>query len=256
MQDAHNHLQDRRFDGIRKEVVATMGDAGITRCVINGTSPDDWPHVARLADQYPDMVVPSFGLHPWHQPTERWTEQLIEYIDTVPNACIGECGLDRWIKGFDIELQTKVFCAQLKIATERNLPLSIHCLKAWGQLIDILESHPTPERGFLLHSYNGSAELVPRLSALGAYFSFSGYFLRADKQKTRDTFQQVPSSRLLFESDAPDMLPPGPFIGYPLPDQVNHPANLCRIVREAATFLDTKEVADNFTRFFGVECPK
>ena len=176
MQDAHNHLQDPRFDGMREDIVAVMVNAGINRCVVNGTSPGDWPQVARLAEQYPEIVIPSFGLHPWHQPTERWTEQLIEYIDTIPGACIGECGLDRWIKGYDIELQTKVFCAQLEIAAERNLPLSIHCLRAWGQLIDLLESHPIPERGFLLHSYNGSAELVPRLGELGAYFSFSGYF--------------------------------------------------------------------------------
>lgn len=228
-----------------------MLQSGIRRCVVNGTSPSDWPRVAELAEKYPEFVIPSFGLHPWHQSTDPWTDKLIEYIDTIPNACIGECGLDRWMKGHDIILQSDIFCTHLAIASERNLPLSIHCLRAWGHIIDILESNPRPERGFLLHSYNGSAELIPRLCDLGAYFSFSGYFLRENKQTTREVFGKVPANRLLFESDAPDMLPPAKFIDHPLPDQLNHPANLCRVMEEAKTFLNVSEVNDNFLRLFG-----
>lgn len=250
MFDAHNHIQDQRFDGIREDVIRTMIESGIQRCVVNGTSPSDWPMVAELAEKYPDLVIPSFGLHPWYQATKRWTDELIDYVTSIPKACIGECGLDRWIKGHDITLQSEIFRTQLALASERNLPLSIHCLRAWGHLIELLESHPRPERGFLLHSYNGSAELIPRLCELGAYFSFSGYFLREDKQKTRDAFRRVPPKRLLFESDAPDMLPPGEFTEHPLPDNLNHPANLCRITQEAERFLDTSQVNDNFHRLF------
>lgn len=251
MQDAHNHLQDPRFDDIRKELIATMIKCGIRRCVVNGTSPSDWPKVAELAAQYPDLVIPSFGLHPWQKPSVGWQEQLLTYLDTIPQACIGECGLDRWIKNYDSDLQREVFITQLALAAERNLPLSIHCLKAWGALLEILESQPLPKRGFLLHSYSGSYELVPRLKKLGAYFSFSGYFLRQDKQNVRDAFMRVSPDRLLIETDAPDMLPPGEMIEHPLNQKLNHPANLKRICAEASSFLDTSKVAKNFQRFFG-----
>ena len=251
MQDAHNHLQDPRFDGCREEIVATMIKSGITRCVVNGTSPEDWPQVARLAEQYPDIVIPSFGLHPWKKPSEGWQEKLTDYLEKIPHACIGECGLDRWIKGHDIDLQKRVFTAQLQIAAERNLPLSIHCLKAWGQLLEILESRPLPERGFLLHSYSGSAELVPRLAVLGAYFSFSGHLLHPGKQKLRDTLMTVPTDRLLIETDAPDMLPPQHLVRHPLEHQLNHPANLESIHAAASDFLDTSGVEENFARLFG-----
>jgi TatD DNase family protein len=250
VQDAHNHLQDPRFDDIRKELIATMIKCGINQCVVNGTSPSDWPKVAELAAQYPDLVIPSFGLHPWQKPSVGWQEQLLTYLDTIPQACIGECGLDRWIKGYDIDLQTEVFITQLALAAKRNLPLSIHCLKAWGALLEILESQPLPKRGFLLHSYSGSSELVPRLEKLGAYFSFSGYFLRQDKQNVRDAFLRVSPDRLLIETDAPDMLPPGEMIEHPLDQKLNHPANLKRIYAEAANFLDTSKAAKNFQRFF------
>lgn len=250
MQDAHNHLQDSRFDGIRQELITTLIKGGVHRCVVNGTSPSDWPKVAELAAQYPQLIIPSFGLHPWQKPDNTWRDQLLTYLDTTPHACIGECGLDRWIKDYDIDLQRDIFTFQLSVAEERNLPLSIHCLKAWGALLEILESQALPERGFLLHSYSGSAELVPRLEKLGAYFSFSGYFLREDKKNVRDAFMQVSPDRLLIETDAPDMLPPEDVIEYPLNQKLNHPANLIQISAEAACFLDTSKVEKNFRCFF------
>ena len=223
---------------------------GVSRCVVNGTSPEDWPQVAQLAELYPELIIPSFGLHPWKTPSPNWQQQLTSYLDNVPHACIGECGLDRWIKGYDIELQREVFTAQLDLASQRNLPLSIHCLKAWGLLIEILESRPLPQRGFLLHSYSGSAELIPHLTELGAYFSFSGYFLHERKQNVRDAFSSVPSDRLLIETDAPDMLPPDNGIDQPLENQLNHPANISKIHDEASRYLDLTSVSENFQRFF------
>ena len=250
MTDAHNHLQDSRFDAIRDQVVAEMLESGITRCVVNGTCPDDWPKVAELAAQYPDLIIPSFGLHPWNKPISNWLEELTHFLDTTPNSCVGECGLDRWIEGYDMELQTEIFTAQLEIAAKRNLPLSIHCLKAWGTLIEILESHPLPARGFLLHSYGGSAELVPRLTKLGAYFSFSGYFLHPRKAKVIDAFRAVPTDRLLMETDAPDMLPPENVITHPLSEEINHPSNLKSILKHTSDELDNSLIDNNFNRLF------
>ncbi len=250
MHDAHNHLQHIRFDGIRDQVITDMRTTGVTRCVVNGTCPDDWKKVADLARRHPDLIIPSFGLHPWKKPTTDWFEQLVGYLDTTPNACIGECGLDRWMEDFDVDLQEDIFLKHLKLATERNLPLSIHCLKAWGHLVEILESHPLPERGFLLHSYGGSKELVPRLAKLGAYFSFSGYFLHEKKHKVREAFAVVPADRLLIETDAPDMLPPKEAITHPLPENLNHPANVAAIHQTASAFLDVSEVDANCMEFF------
>ena len=55
---------------------------------------------------------------------------------------MGEIGLDRWKEGLEYEGQEEVFTAQLHIATERNLLVSIHCLKAWGRLLELLEQGP------------------------------------------------------------------------------------------------------------------
>jgi len=248
--DAHNHLQDSRFTPFRDRIIADMLENDITRCVVNGTCPQDWPQVAELATNYPKLIIPSFGLHPWKNPTDNWQADLYHYLNIFPQACLGECGLDRWIKNYDFSLQKQVFIAQLKIATQRNLPLSIHCLKAWGSLIEILESHELPKRGFLLHSYGGSAELIPRLVELGGYFSFSGYFLHPRKSAVINAFKKVPSDRLLIETDAPDMLPPDSHIEHPLPNGLNHPANLTSIIKAVSEILDTSMITHNFKSFF------
>ncbi len=62
--DSHLHLQDPRIAGRADEIVSAMRDAGITGCVVNGTSEQDWPAVADLAQRFPGFIHPAFGLHP------------------------------------------------------------------------------------------------------------------------------------------------------------------------------------------------
>ena len=260
--DAHNHLQDERFAPGLSDVISTSREAGITRCVVNGTSESDWPQVAALARSHPDLITPSFGLPPWeaHQRSADWFTILTDLFAEFPHAGVGECGLDRWMNNHDLPDQTEVFLQQLELAAQLNSPLSIHCLQAWGPLLDCLRDHSRPERGFLLHSYGGSAPLVPNFSTLGAYFSFSGYFLHPRKESSRQAFRQVPADRLLLESDAPDMLPPEDFVTAPLLDPdgtaLNHPANLPAIASGLAKILGINPedlstlTNNNFTRFF------
>ena len=252
--DAHNHLQDPRFAPHLDEIVDAMQEAGVERCVVNGTCEEDWPRVTELARRFPDLVLPSYGLHPWFAADRSpdWLTTLTEHLDAHPQAGLGECGLDRWIKDYDLNDQREVFLAQLSLAADRNLPLSIHCLKAWGPLLDCLRDHPLPARGFLLHSYGGSRELVAELASLGAWFSFSGAFLHPRKAARRDAFLAVPPDRLLVETDAPDMLPPPEarlhHLRAPDGSELNHPANLPATVEALGT--DPAALAENFRRFF------
>ncbi len=249
MYDAHLHLQDPRFDKNRPEIISDMVRAGIKQCVVNGTSPSDWQQVADLAAQYPEFIIPSFGLHPWQTATHDWKKLLLKYIDNTAHACVGECGLDRWIKDYNIEQQVDVFKYQIELAADRNLPLSIHCLKAWGPLLDVLKSVNLPKRGFLLHSYSGSKELIPILAELGAYFSFSGYFLHPRKLSVLDNFRHIPPERLLIETDAPDMLPPKSL--RKKPDSIdNHPVNLIEIKKSLSIEVDCSFIDSNFQTFF------
>jgi len=230
--------------------------------VVNGSCEADWPEVLSLARAH-SIVIPSFGFHPWHvrTRTSRWLDELKRHLDSMPSA-IGEIGLDRWIPDPDLPLQEEMFRTQLRLAAERCLPVTIHCLRAWGSLERILREEPLSSRGFLLHSYGGPAAMVDGFVRLGAYFSLSGYFAHERKAKQRDAFKRVPRERLLLETDAPDMWPPPRWNDHPLVDPttgrpINHPANLGAVYRFASDFLGLEAdelaatVEDNFGRLFG-----
>jgi TatD DNase family protein len=281
--DAHNHLQDDRFGGRQAELLAACAQAGVARMVVNGACEEDWPQVLALAKAFPltpslslsdgervaegrvrgTSILPSFGYHPWylHERTPDWLPNLAKILDSVP-AAVGEIGLDRWKPGLPYAGQEEAFIAQLRLAAQRNLPVSIHCLQAWGRMLEILQSEPRPARGFLLHSYGGPQEMVKAFADLGAYFSLPGYYAHERKERQRETFRHVPADRLLIETDAPDQNLPDNLNRFPLADSatgkaLNHPANLAAVYHFAAELFGEPEetlaarVEGNFLRLFG-----
>ena len=260
--DAHNHLQDAALAPHFPGVLSDLQRIGLARAVVNGATEADWERVASLAEEHP-WVLPSYGLHPWFikERSPHWRERLTELIENG-RAAVGEIGLDRWIEDYDFQDQMEVFTWQLALAAQHNLPASIHCLKAWGALWEHLRTQSVPERGFLLHSYVGPAEMVDGFLKRGAYFSFSGHFLHERKAAQREVFRHIPVDRLLVETDAPDMPLPTQRIQYHLPDtpdgrSLNHPANLHAVYEGLAELRGepsgtlTAQVAENFQRLFG-----
>jgi TatD DNase family protein len=241
--DSHCHLQDPRL-GDAADEIGKAAAAGVTRWVVNATREDDWQAVATLAADFPNRVIPAFGIHPWHAATAApgWELRLEEWLEKHPRAGIGECGLDRWVSEPGIDLQLPVFLTQLRIARRTRRPLSIHCLKAWGILLEALSKEPPPA-GFLMHSYGGSLENARQLLPLGARFSFSGHFLHERKAGVREVFQQLPKERILVETDAPDMPPPDAYLAESARGGPNRPANLPIIGRGLAEVLGM-EAAD------------
>jgi len=261
--DAHNHLQDPRLKPHLTAIMSAARAEPIAKMVVNGSCEEDWPDVLELARQFP-QVLASFGYHPWYvkERTPHWQAELARFLNAVPSA-VGEIGLDRWIEGFDLRAQEEAFVWQLRLAAERGLPVSIHCLKAWGLLVEILQRGPRPPGGFLLHSYGGAPELIPGLVKLGAYFSLPGYFAHARKNRQRETFRHVPLERLLIETDAPDQPLPDDRNHFPLFDTagrpLNHPANVRAVYEFAAEWLGlpleklAAQVESNFLRLFALK---
>ena len=262
--DAHNHLQDPRLAPHRDAIIAAAQKAGVTRMVVNGTCEADWPQVAALARAHPDLVIPAFGLHPWQVQTrsENWLATLRDFLREFPAAPVGEIGLDRWLPGHDLPAQEKTFRAQISLAQELRRPVVIHCLKAFGLLENFLRAAGPLPRGFLLHSYGGSLEQMHTFAALGGWFSCSAYFFLPRKAAQQTVFQNVPLTRLLVETDAPDMRGPEELSPHPLSDgagkPLNHPANLPSIYAAAARLREmqpeafSSAIAANFQNFFGL----
>jgi len=263
--DAHNHLHDARLNSLnRGAVVAELAKFGVRRMVVNGTEPDDWDAVEALARGLPELILPSYGVHPWfvENAIGDWQGDLERRLDrAIGPVGIGEVGLDRWIDDPDEEKQDAVFRAQLRIAAERNLPITIHCLRAWGALLEVLREEPLPERGFLIHSVGASPDSIRELAFLGGYFSVSGPFADPEKKKYRRALEAIPQDRLLIETDAPDMLPPADHRLAAVTDpatgkELCHPFNLLCTYVFVREFLELDDetlvlqIHKNFERFF------
>lgn len=260
--DAHNHLADPRLAGLEDAIFEAYREFRVESAVANGTCPDDWPAVAALAARRPS-VLPSYGLHPWEvacAPAD-WRAQLSARLDADPRAGVGEIGLDRWMRDPDLPAQREAFRWQLDLAARGNRPTTIHCLQAWGPLLESLRASALPGRGFLMHSYGGSTEMARELADLGGYFSISGYFAHDRKSAQAEVFKAIPLDRLLVETDAPDMLGPARAmereLASPTGEPVNHPANIGAVYRFAAELrgMDPEAfeavMAENWRRFFG-----
>lgn len=229
--DSHNHLQSDRFGRPAGELVAEMKEVGICGCVANATNEADWGAVADLAERFPGFVRAAYGIHPWfaHTAEEGWEDRLRDRLAADPQATVGEIGVDGWVDSPEMEVQRGVFVKQVEIAIEMERVMTVHCLKAWEPLFEIMDSMQKWPEKFLMHSFGGSIEVAERLLKKGAWFSFSGYFLQERKRKVLEVFRKLPVERILLETDAPDMIPPEKDVKFSLARDINHPANLREI---------------------------
>jgi len=261
--DAHNHLQAAGLEPFLGRVIPACEDLGVARMIVNGITEQDWERISDLAGRHA-FITPSYGLHPWYLKEKQagWEERLEQRLIADPRAQVGEVGLDLWMPDPDLSGQIETLQRGLQIAERNHRAITIHCLKAWAQLLDVLHSERIPARGFLLHAYSGPLELVEPFAELGAYFSFSGYFLNPGKERRLAPFSEIASDRLLAETDAPSMPLPDSHSEFRLPpapdgEPINHPGNIRAVyaalsaVRKGDSSNLVQICAENANRLFG-----
>lgn len=119
----------------------------------------------------------SAGIHPWEvqritpDNTSRYRQDLLDAL-TPRCIAVGEIGLDYAVTGDSVlrTAQWHWFEQQMELAADRSLPVIIHCVRAYNDLIPILRHYPhvTP----VIHGFTGSPELAERLLQAGGYLSF------------------------------------------------------------------------------------
>ena len=141
----------------------------------------------------------SVGIHPWYltdDDAENQLDILRKAIESKQVVAIGECGLDK-LKGPSIDFQTNVFKEQIALSEEHGLPLVIHCVKAYNELIQINKlTHP--HQPWIIHGFRGKEALAKECILHGFYLSFGAYY-------QEDALRAVPIEKLFVETDESDM---------------------------------------------------
>ena len=137
----------------------------------------------------------SVGIHPWTLTKEnadiQWNA-LHESIKDKRIVAIGECGLDK-LKGPSMELQTAVFKQEAALAEDSSLPLIIHCVKAFNELIQ-LKKEISPRQSWIIHGFRGKLPLALDCIRHGFYLSIGSHF-------QENTLKTIPLDRLFIETD-------------------------------------------------------
>jgi TatD DNase family protein len=139
----------------------------------------------------------SSGIHPWYASEN---EKLISSIsiDAVNKKClaIGEIGLDK-LKGPEFEIQKSVLLKQIQISEEMNLPVILHCVKAWNEL-EIIKKEVKPKQIWIYHGFNKS-NLVKSVLDSGVMISIGASILT--NIKLQEIITEIPNSSLFLETD-------------------------------------------------------
>ncbi len=175
---------------------------------------------------------------------------LRRQLESPRVVALGEIGLD-WHGNYGSrELQRELFSSQLRIASERDLPVIIHNRDADEDTIELL-SRLKPPRAGIMHCFSSDYVAARRFVDLGFLISFAGNLTYKHAEPLREAARRLPLASILLETDAP-YLAPHPFRG-----KLNHPGLVAKTyeavaeLRSMATRDLVAGVRDNFRRIFG-----
>ncbi len=217
--DSHAHLDGKRFDADRADVIARASQAGISTMLAigNGDGPGTgtFDCAIKLAEQY-DWVYATVGIHPHEAVLAQQSEfDVLEQLARSPKVIAwGEIGLDYFYDHSPRDVQQRVFLQQMDMARAAKLPIVIHCRpsdnseNAWDDVLRFIrENWATTGLGGVLHCFTGSVEHARAALDLGFIISFAGNITYPNAQNIRDAASMVPLDRMFVETDSPYLAP-------------------------------------------------
>ena len=259
--DSHAHLEMEQFNADREQMIARARDTGIERIVAigSGTGPGSLDCGLQLAEQHPDLIYATIGIHPHEAKLAADADfQELERLAKRPKVIAwGEIGLDYFYDHSPRELQQQVFLKQMDLARAARLPIVIHCRpsdkseNAWNDCLALMEQNwKSSGLGGILHCFTGNWSHAKRALDMGFMISFAGNITFPKEQPIRDAAKAIPLERLLIETDSP-FLAPVPYRG-----KRNEPAFVKEVARQLGEIRghSTEETgrltAANFYNFF------
>lgn len=201
--DSHSHFDASEFDPDRTAVHARALAAGVAIQVVPAVDAAGWPTLKAVCAQFAGLH-PAYGLHPMylaeHRPAH--LRELRDWIERERPVAVGECGLDFFVEGLDVDAQHLYFDGQLRLAREFDLPVIVHARRAVDAVIAAIRA-VGGLRG-VVHSFSGSAEQAAQLHKLGFLLGIGGPVTYERANRLRGIVATLPLEQLLLETDSPD----------------------------------------------------
>jgi TatD DNase family protein len=224
--DSHSHLQAEAFASDRPEIIAAARAAGVERLLVPGWDAASSTAALDLAVEH-GWIDAAVGIHPHESAaaTEADWAEVVRLASDPRIVAIGETGLDFDRMHSSRDAQVANLRRHLRLATETGKPAILHCRSEAGSreaqdaLIAELSAAgfggATVRAAFgerppaVLHSFSGSMDYATAALELGLAIAFGGLVFRRGEEASAQVARLVPGERLLVETDAPFLAPPG-----------------------------------------------
>lgn len=146
----------------------------------------------------------SLQLHPWylpHNPADLQDELIrfrtiaLKYSQSPLLVAIGECGLDS-LCDTPLPIQRQAFIEALHVARQLHLPVIIHCVRLWSELLNIAKSFPltNSDSRYIIHGFRKGPQLARQLLD-------AGFCISIGKHYHPEIPNLIPPDRLYHETD-------------------------------------------------------
>ncbi len=208
MIDTHSHIYDEAYKADFEQVVERARRAGVEKIVMPGIDSSCHADMVSCADALPGFAFAAIGLHPT-EVNENWRQELQFVYDHYADrqwVAIGEIGMDLyWSKDY-LQQQKEVFCAQLTLAYEKDLPVIIHAREATEEIFECIRRVAKPLRG-VFHAFTGSYETYRRIKSAGDFYVGIGGVVTFKNAHVATALERIPLEDILLETDAPYLTP-------------------------------------------------
>ncbi|ROI04367.1 YchF/TatD family DNA exonuclease [Chryseobacterium sp. G0240] len=204
------NLTNKQFCNEHEEIISRALDNGVEQMILTGTSVRGSKESAGIAEEYPEILFSTAGIHPHDAKTynQESISELRKLLKQDHVISVGECGLD-----FDRDfsprpVQEKCYKAQLELAIEVNKPLFLHERSAFKRFNEITDEYLSKLPEAVVHCFTGTLEEAKIYLDKGYYLGFTGAISDEKRFKhLEEVVKYVPLDRMMIETDAPFMLP-------------------------------------------------
>jgi TatD DNase family protein len=204
------NLTNKRLYEHADELIEQAAQAGVEQMVVTGTSLEHSEVALALCQRFPRQLVCTAGVHP-HDASE-WTDASGDRLRAIAaHDCvraIGETGLD-YNRMFSSETeQLHAFEQQLTLAVELGKPVFLHQRDAFAPFFELLSQYRPQLVGAVSHCFTGDRAALHALLDLDCHIGITGWICDERRGQTlREIVCDIPSDRLMLETDAPYLLP-------------------------------------------------
>tara|TARA_Y100000741_G_scaffold311194_1_gene255193 strand:- start:23 stop:799 length:777 start_codon:yes stop_codon:yes gene_type:complete len=252
--DSHCHLTYEPMSSSLDETIRRANKDGVKYLLTISTEDKSFKNILEIVENY-NSVYGTYGIHP-HEAKKHKTIKSSYIVEKVKKnkkiIGIGESGLDFYYNHSEKKDQISSFLEHIDASQKLNLPLIVHTRSAEDDTLEILKkATQKKDLKILIHCFTGTKEFAFKLLDIGAYISASGVVTFKKSKELAETFKEIPTNRILVETDSP-YLAPEPLRGKPNePSYITHTVRFLSDLKNISYEKFSDSTTQNFYNLFG-----